>query len=65
MGTRTWAVINLDNEIRRLRERLDRIETDLIRLALVVARGRGILIAVGVIFGAVAGALLSWALRNY
>jgi tetrahydromethanopterin S-methyltransferase subunit G len=58
-------VINLDNEIRRLRERLDRIETDLIRLALVVARGRGILIAVGVIFGAVAGALLSWALRNY
>lgn len=58
-------MINLDNEIRRLRERLDRIETDLIRLALVVARGRGILIAVGVIFGAVAGALLSWALRNY
>ncbi len=58
-------MINLDPEIRRLRERLDRVETDLVRLALVVARGRGILSAVGVIFGGVAGALLSWALRNY
>jgi tetrahydromethanopterin S-methyltransferase subunit G len=47
-----------------LRERLHRVEVKLENLTIVVARGRGILITIGVIFGAVAGSLLSWVLRN-